>query len=274
MDAGFFAAAVSMCEEAAVQLGAFENGSLRSSPLPQLRAVGDLFLSGGHVRQEILDMVSPQQRYAVKQAVLHLANLNVLYQKGHNGTTHGALSMLCNFGRAHTDTVRSLSKKSVFYSWQAARPSATNRNLIRSAIELAVGQLNSELQLEMRVDSDTSGVPGSPDIVNTVLRKIDGALLLVADVTLLACGHPNSNVLFELGYAIRSLGDSNVVMVFNSAFGEPRNLPFDLGLKRQILYHCDESSSRSDARKSLAGHLRLAIGAVIQSQPSTGGPSA
>jgi hypothetical protein len=38
---------------------------------------------------------------------------------------------------------------------------------------------------------------------------------------------PNPNVLVELGYALKALGDERVIVVVNTAFGKEELLPFD-----------------------------------------------
>ncbi|MCZ7648118.1 MAG: nucleotide-binding protein [Planctomycetota bacterium] len=124
---------------------------------------------------------------------------------------------------------------------------------------------------ELVIDRDTTGVPGSPNIADTIFNKIENSDIFVADVSIInppqpgAKATPNPNVLIELGYAFGVLGDGRVLMVMNSAFNipdehkeSPKNvLPFDLGLKRVIPY---ELTSRDDPRKdevreSLVGRL-------------------
>jgi hypothetical protein len=43
-------------------------------------------------------------------------------------------------------------------------------------------------------------------------------------------------VLIELGYAIKSLGWSRIILVMNTAVGGPELLPFDLKTKRVTTY--------------------------------------
>jgi hypothetical protein len=55
---------------------------------------------------------------------------------------------------------------------------------------------------QLTVDRDTKGVPGSPPIVDTIFRKIDGTAIFVPDLTFVgkrADGRPtpNPNVLIE-----------------------------------------------------------------------------
>lgn len=72
--------------------------------------------------------------------------------------------------------------------------------------------------------------------------------------------------MFELGYAIKSIGDSNVVMVFNDSYGDTKNLPFDLGFKRQMIYTCSENEDDIPSiRKSLTNRLKDSIIKIIKS---------
>jgi len=165
----------------------------------------------------------------------------------------------------------------IFYSWQSDLPNPTNRGFIRKALDIAAASLSSDLDLnvEARVESDTQGVPGSPDIINTILEKIDSADAVVADVSLVDPGNerrtPNPNVLFELGYAFKALGAERVLMVFNEAFGATRDLPFDLGLRRQICYTArEDSTDKAEARRVLAGRLETALRMMFVSKGSVG----
>lgn len=123
------------------------------------------------------------------------------------------------------------------------------------------------------LDHDTKGIPGAPGIVETILQKIDSCSVFVADITFVAKNDyklfPNSNVLIELGYAIKSIGDTRIVCVMNSSFGKPKDgLTFDLAHKRwPITYHMEETTAE-DSKKSvemaLIGSLRDAITDIIQ----------
>jgi hypothetical protein len=183
----------------------------------------------------------------------------------------------------------------VFYSWQSDTPSKANRNFIEDALNEALKQLHSDAELEValrdteiELDKDTKGVPGSPPIVETILRKIEECTVFVADVTFVAeslAGLPNKtgkprlvpnpNVLIEYGYALRCHKHTGVVAVMNTAYGVPtaETLPFDLRhLRWPMTYHVS-SESNSEERKSelkklvaaLIDALRLVL---VQHQPS------
>ena len=99
-------------------------------------------------------------------------------------------------------------EKTVFWSWQSDLDGRVTRELVRSALDQAIGMISADLDEAERpsLTSDTQGVAGTPDIVATILRKIDEAAVFVGDVTPVAvssdgkaCANPN--VLIELGYA-------------------------------------------------------------------------
>jgi hypothetical protein len=54
---------------------------------------------------------------------------------------------------------------------------------------------------------------------------------------------PNPNVLIELGYALPAVGDERVILVFNTAYGEFKQLPFDLKMRRALPYHMPHSTT-------------------------------
>ena len=172
----------------------------------------------------------------------------------------------------------------IFYSWQADRPTATGKNLIGRALRLAITQLNADADIDdtdrddedvVVLDQDTAGVPGSPPIVETIFGKIDGAAAFVSDLTYVADRKdgrksPNPNVLFEHGWAWKSLTWRAVISVMNIAHGDPREhpLPFDLQhSKGPIFFNCPDDASvehrqavTAELAKALAPRLRDILG--------------
>ena len=151
----------------------------------------------------------------------------------------------------------------IFFSWQSDLPNKTNRNLIENSIKLALKKMNqdSPYSLITEIDRDTKGVLGSPDIVDSILTKIDKCGLFIADISIINSSlngkrTPNPNVLFELGYAVKCLGWDRVICVFNSDFGDVSELPFDLRNRRILTY---ETSNISETRKKLADIFKQII---------------
>ncbi len=149
-------------------------------------------------------------------------------------------------------------QKTVFYSWQSDTESKYNRGFIKKCLEDAVKNLNNNFLVEdaVRIDQDTKGVPGLPDIANTIFAKIDASNVFIADLTIIAKSNsgkniPNPNVLIELGYALKSIRSENVVIIMNEFYGSPKEgLPFDLSHKRwPIVYNYGDSTLPTESKK-------------------------
>ena len=102
----------------------------------------------------------------------------------------------------------------IFYSWQSDLPNNTNRSFIASVLQAAVSEINTKdnFLLEPTIDRDTQGVPGAPNISQSVLEKIKACDAFVADISIVTGDKlvgrrlsPNPNVLIELGYAVALL---------------------------------------------------------------------
>ncbi len=166
--------------------------------------------------------------------------------------------------------------RTVFYSWQSDRPNATNRSFILKALQAACAGLSEDSTIDERpeVDHDTQNVPGSPDIVRTIFAKIDAAEVFVADVSLVTdpdntrpC--PNPNVLIELGYAIKTIGESGIILVMNTAFGGPELLPFDLKTKRVTTYSAvPDDTERAPERKKLQRAFQAGLKSIFEHSKS------
>jgi hypothetical protein len=142
-------------------------------------------------------------------------------------------------------------KTTVFFSWQTDTPPREGRNFIEKALKSAIKKFASDTEVEeaireeLAMDKDTLGVPGSPAIVDTILKKIDDATIFLADLTFIGKRPdgrptPNPNVLIEYGWALKSLGLSRMLTVMNSTFGEPtrESMPFDMAhLRFPITYN-------------------------------------
>ena len=162
----------------------------------------------------------------------------------------------------------------IFWSWQSDTPGKTGRHFIRGVIEdaltqLALGdELDEPVRENLHLDHDRKGVPGSPDLAQTILEKIRDSAVFVADVTLVGKadkGKPliNYNVAIELGYAISFVGDDGLLMVLNEAYGERESLPFDLRHKAgPITYKLSDNSSKEEIKRvhaQLVGNFKTAL---------------
>jgi hypothetical protein len=172
----------------------------------------------------------------------------------------------------------------IFWSWQSDTPGTIGRHFVRDALKAAVAQLKTDpdivepLEREvldgLHVDHDRQGVPGSPDLVRTILDKIDAASVVVCDVTTAGivkslakkpnAATPgkkarvkkliNSNVAIELGYALRAHGEQNLLMVLNTYYGGHDELPFDLRQKSTSLtFHLPPDATKDAISIEAAG---------------------
>lgn len=71
----------------------------------------------------------------------------------------------------------------VFYSWQSDRSSKICRDFVHIALKDAAERLATRRGVEVVVDSDTQGVPGTPPITAVILEKIDSCDVFLADMT-------------------------------------------------------------------------------------------
>ncbi|MGV1894787.1 hypothetical protein GOZ84_17530 [Agrobacterium vitis] len=161
----------------------------------------------------------------------------------------------------------------LFYSWQSDRDSDVCRGFVRIALEDAIAALRVAHGIEIHIDSDTAGVPGTPNVSETILKKIRECEIFVGDVTFVGKTEadkqiPNPNVLIEFGYARGVLSDAQILSVMNTAFGQPHDLPFDLAyLRHPISYALPEAapkSTRRNARAAFAKRLEHPLKAIAE----------
>lgn len=76
-------------------------------------------------------------------------------------------------------------QNNIFYSWQSDLQQKYNRFFIRDCLRAALKQLENEPDYgeSVRLDSDTEGVPGTPDIATTIFDKISSCSVFVADIS-------------------------------------------------------------------------------------------
>ena len=146
----------------------------------------------------------------------------------------------------------------IFYSWQSDLPNSETRSFIQSCIDAATKALCDTVYIE--ADRDTKGEYGTPD--KTIFSKIDDCDIFVADVSIVNKYEsknpedegvrftPNPNVLVELGYAATVVGWENIICLFDSDYGVPKDLPFDIDHRRVTCYSLKENE-KADERKRI-----------------------
>lgn len=163
-------------------------------------------------------------------------------------------------------------KFSIFYSWQSDLPNNTNRGFIQELIEKAINELSrsGSFSIEFSLDRDTLGVPGAPNISQTLIEKIKSADVFVADVSIVTGDKmknqrpsPNPNILIELGYAIAQLGWEKILLFSNDHYGADNDLPFDIRQHRRFKYNLPPEGVKATLKKQLSSGLAKAIDEII-----------
>lgn len=129
----------------------------------------------------------------------------------------------------------SQSKFTIFFSWQSDIKG--NTKIIRDSLKAECQKQKEKNGYDIKIDEATRDLPGSPKIEDAVLEKIANANLFVCDVTHIvtsADGNqmPNSNVLFELGYAFHVLGEKRIIMLAKKGSWYAKDMPFDFNHRR------------------------------------------
>lgn len=138
----------------------------------------------------------------------------------------------------------------IFYSWQS--DIGSNRNFIAKCLKSAITRMTS-----FEMDTATRDSKGSPDIASTILAKIRSSNLFLADVSIInpkdvdsrKC--PNPNVMYELGYAVRELGEDNIILIANKETTDTSKLPFDIRNRRMIIEDFSEKDSTSSVTSAI-----------------------
>ena len=137
----------------------------------------------------------------------------------------------------------------IFYSWMSDRPSKQNIGYIRQILTDDCKQIEKKLGIKIYIDSDSRSEDGSQSIEENVLKKISGCDLFVGDITPIYPRFPwlwwqkptpNPNVMYELGFAVSSLGWNRCIMVWNSKYGNLGKAPFDIRNHTTITYEKGE----------------------------------
>lgn len=172
--------------------------------------------------------------------------------------------------------------QTIFWSWQSDLSPRETRDLIRDSLLIAIERLVAAMEESQRpsIDHDTKDVAGSPEIVATILKKIESASVFVADITPISVSDSgkhvsNPNVLIELGYAKHALGAENVILVWNTAISgcSVADLPFDLRHRRgPISYELPVGSPKGELRRvreELANEFERRLGACLRNHTAS-----
>lgn len=198
-----------------------------------------------NLNQDVVDQISPDELGDFTYKILDLLN-NPNHPPGNSKEiTERIDKIIMTLG----DSINSIHSESItlFYSWQSDTTHKTNRNYINKVLEQIRKELEIELKITIILDKDTQNTPGSPDIISVILNKIEKCDIFIGDVTPITSANnkkiPNPNVMLELGYAWSKKGTDRILMILNESYSSPRELPFDLGFKRQIRYSYSKDQS-------------------------------
>ena len=155
----------------------------------------------------------------------------------------------------------------LFYSWQS--DTATNKNLIQSCITGALRVVN-----DFELETATRDTSGSPDIASTILSKINSSQMMIADVTIINSNSrktrkmPNPNVMYELGYAVKSLGEDNIILIADRRLTNTADLPFDIRNRRMVLVDFSDKTATQHITESITRALKNYSLPAAQNIPS------
>lgn len=145
----------------------------------------------------------------------------------------------------------------LFFSWQS--DDNKTKKILSDAISKAVKDIRVYHNYNITLEESTSNTPGSPQIVQTILDKIDSCDIFLADITPV-CNYskqlgnnqsitkqvPNPNVLMELGYALSAVGMHYTICAAHQGEWNSNDLPFDINHNRIYSFtssNCDLSES-------------------------------
>ena len=166
-----------------------------------------------------------------------------------------------------------MRKITVFYAWQSDAEPKFNRHLIRVALDGAAKRIteDSTVQAEVFVDADTEGVPGTPPVTDTILKKIAACDIFAPDLTFVARTEsgklvPNPNVMTEYGYALCAKTYEAMMPIMNTAYGEPDELPFDMGHVRHPVQYRIASTANDGERRATRTQLSAKLEQILRLQ--------
>ncbi|QZY89841.1 hypothetical protein K7H94_15750 [Pantoea dispersa] len=255
-----------LCEKIRTYMNNFKSPGVGGAPdFKLMKSIIPPFYKEGHIKSDVIDKVDIAKQSEFIDALNTIATLSFWTngsssQSNQNRAAYRAIDLIVITLEEIIENLPKDKPLKIFYSWQSSTEKSLNNHFIKSALRDALKEMNKELPIEERdsyegektyqLDHDTNGVSGAPDIFNTICEKIDSCSIFIADVSLIANGYCNSNVMLELGYAFKALGDSRIILVMNESLGDKSKLPFDLHTKRLTLYELSEGEDKKEIKKT------------------------
>lgn len=133
----------------------------------------------------------------------------------------------------------------LFYCWQGQTNKGRDRVYLRKCIDEVVAQINKSYgQFSIIIQESSEGIGGSPEVVSEIKNRIENCDIFIADISIV---NPysriekllrrkrrldvNNNVMYELGIAVKSIGDKQILEISNKTYGNPYEnvelIPFD-----------------------------------------------
>ncbi|HHQ6721965.1 TPA: hypothetical protein ACSTNG_001705 [Serratia fonticola] len=277
MNAQDYTDIISLCDKAINMLNDFFSNN-REMDLSAAKEVAFIFMDGKKLRADVLDAIPVPMRTDFARCVTHISGVYAYsVHPRKNAETMAIYKNIAHIKKVSEYMVKKLTPNTkatkIFYSWQLSTQGKYNNYFIRDCLRSAVQEINQSIPIDERdqdesinieIDSDTQGASGSPHIFSTILNKIDTSTLFIVDVSIVSKKICNSNVMLELGYAIKALGFNNIIMVFNTALGSIDDLPFDLRSQRVSTYSFKEGDDKKQVNKHLTSLLKKAISTALQ----------
>lgn len=183
----------------------------------------------------------------------------------------------------------------VFFAYQSDIDDKFNKGFIHEASTSAIAKLKNE-GYNIEFDYGFKKTPGTPILINEMLKKSDEADMVLVDLTFTSSKNTfltkkingfgktltygktiddklssNPNVLLETGYAWAKKGTYRTLAIMNTAFGSPDDLSVDLkGFRWGIRYNLNQKNyaNRKEIRSKLTKGLYDAFKASISAEPS------
>ncbi|WP_281986568.1 hypothetical protein [Aquimarina aggregata] len=180
----------------------------------------------------------------------------------------------------------------LFYSYQSDIKKALNESFIEDALDKAVKGING---CQIKIIKGFRETSGQLPLADTMLKQSESSDIFVGDITITSefndhryknhwlfssyqkigkegrvKKYPNCNVSIETGYSWAKKGYDRTILIMNTAYGNPKELPVDMGhLRWPITYTLSEQDSLNQEIKGkvfedLVKDLRTAIKAAIK----------
>lgn len=141
--------------------------------------------------------------------------------------------------------------KKVFVSWQSGNGIASKK------FKDAVSKIRTDYKY-IELDEATRDTTGAPSIIDEIYKKIDNCDVFMCDLSIECTNgnrnYPNSNVLYELGYAIKTLGEYNCILFFDKSQHDVPTLPFDVKHMRVSLI-----TDKADFYKDMVQYINSCV---------------